>query len=58
MENKDLILKVLKESPKEMKATEIAEKTGLDKKIVDKEMAKLKKEELIVSPKMCYWTAK
>ena len=58
MENKDLILKVLKESPKEMKATEIAEKTGLDKKVVDKEMAKLKKEELIVSPKMCYWTAK
>lgn len=58
MENKDLILKLLKESPKEMKSSEIAEKTGLDKKIVDKEMAKLKKEELIVSPKMCYWTAK
>jgi predicted ArsR family transcriptional regulator len=57
MENKEMIIKVLKEN-NPLKASEIAEKTGLDKKIVDKEMAQLKKEELIVSPKMCYWTAK
>ncbi|MGI6411626.1 MAG: ArsR family transcriptional regulator [Bacteroidales bacterium] len=56
MENRDLILKVLK--GKEMKAGEIAEQTGLDKKVVEKEMNALKKEELIVSPKRCYWTAK
>lgn len=57
MENKDLILKVLKEN-KEMKAGEIAEKAGLDKKIVDKVMNDLKKENLIFSPKRCYWSAK
>jgi predicted ArsR family transcriptional regulator len=57
MENKELIIKVLKENPA-LKAGEIAEKTGLDKKVVDKEMTILKKEELIYSPKMCYWTVK
>lgn len=57
MDTRELILKVLMEN-KELKASEIAEKTGLDKKIVDKEMGKLKKEELIVSPKMCYWSLK
>ncbi len=56
MENRDLILNALKGN--EMKAGEIAEKTGLDKKLVEKEMDKLKKEQLIVSPKRCYWTAK
>lgn len=57
MENRELIIKILKEN-QPLKAGEIAEKTGLDKKIVDKEMAKLKKEEIIFSPKMCYWSAK
>ena len=56
MENKGLILKALKENG-ELKAGEIAEKTGLDKKIIDKEMAQLKKEEVIYSPKRCYWAA-
>ncbi|PLX06501.1 MAG: MarR family transcriptional regulator [Marinilabiliales bacterium] len=57
MENRELILKTLSEN-KELKAVEIAEITGLDKKVVDKEMSKLKKEELIISPKRCYWTVK
>lgn len=57
METRELIIKTLKEN-KELKASEIAEKTGLDKKIIDKEIEKLKKEELIISPKRCYWAAK
>ncbi len=57
MENRELIIKALKEN-KELKASEIADKTGLDKKVVDKEIDKLKKEELIISPKRCYWSAK
>lgn len=54
MENRDLILKAFKENAM-LKAAEIAEITGLDKKIVDKEMTKLKKENLVISPKMCYY---
>ena len=57
MENKELILKTLRENS-ELKAGEIAQLTGLDKKVVDKEMAQLKKEDLIISPKRCYWTIK
>lgn len=57
MDTKNLILNVLKEN-KEMKAGEIAEKAGLDKKIVEKIMNDLKKEDLIYSPKRCYWSAK
>ncbi|WP_264846236.1 hypothetical protein [Capnocytophaga catalasegens] len=41
-----------------LNATKIAELTGLDKKVVDKAMAELKKEEAIYSPKRCYWQAK
>jgi predicted ArsR family transcriptional regulator len=55
MDVREQILKVLNEN-EPMSAGQIAEKTGLDKKIVEKEMDKLKKENLIVSPKRCYWT--
>ncbi|MEJ5267598.1 MAG: winged helix-turn-helix domain-containing protein [Bacteroidales bacterium] len=55
MNVREQILKVLNEN-EPMSAGQIAEKTGLDKKIVEKEMDKLKKENMIVSPKRCYWT--
>ena len=55
MENKELVLKVLGEN-EELKSSEIAEKSGLNKKIVDKIMDELKKENAIISPKRCYWT--
>ena len=58
MEPRDAVLKALKETEKPLKAGEIAEKTGLDKKLVDKAMKVLKTEELIVSPKRCYWEAR
>lgn len=38
-----------------MKAGEIAEASGLDKKEVDKAMKTLKTEGKITSPKNCYW---
>ena len=41
-----------------LNAGKIAELTGLDRKVVDKAMAQLKKEEVIVSPKRCFWQAK
>lgn len=56
MENIDLVFKALESSPEPMKAAEIAETTGLDRKEVDKAMNVLKKEGKIVSPKNCFWT--
>lgn len=50
------VLNTLKESEEPMKAGEIAEKSGVDKKEVDKAIKKLRSEEKIVSPKRCYYT--
>ena len=58
MNTEDQVLETLKATPKPMSAGQIAEQTGLDRKVVDKAMAKLKAEEKIVSPIRCYWTAK
>lgn len=58
MDNKELVLKILKESSEPLKAGEIAEKANIDKKEVDKAIKELKKEELIESPKRCYYSAK
>lgn len=52
------VLETLSAAGKPMKAGEIAEASGLDKKEVDKAMKVLKKEEKIVSPKFCYWEPK
>jgi pimeloyl-CoA synthetase len=52
------VLETLKQSEKPMNAGQIVEKTGLDRKVVDKAMTNLKKEEKIVSPVRCFWTAK
>lgn len=52
------VLNVLKENQKPMKAAEIAEAAGLEKKDVDKAIKKLKTDDLIESPKRCYYQAK
>ena len=52
------VLETLKSAGKPMKAGEIAEASGLDKKEVDKAMKVLKVEEKIVSPKRCFWEPK
>lgn len=56
METTDKVLQVMRTAGEPLNAGKIAELGGLDRKDVDKAMAKLKKEEKIVSPKRCYWT--
>ncbi|HHU56597.1 MAG TPA: HTH domain-containing protein [Acholeplasmataceae bacterium] len=58
VDKNELVLKVLRESEEPLKAGEIAEKAGLDKKDVDKAIKDLKKEDKIESPKRCFYTAK
>ena len=52
------VFETMKAVGKPMKAGEIAEAAGLDKKEVDKAMKVLKKEGRIESPKVCYWQPK
>ena len=58
MNTEDQIIETLKQSEKPMSAGQIAEKTGLERKVVDKAMSKLKTDEKITSPVRCFWTAK
>jgi predicted ArsR family transcriptional regulator len=58
MDAKNTVLEVLKKEGAPMSAGQIADKSGLDRKEVDKAMKVLKDEELIVSPKRCYWEPK
>lgn len=56
--NIEIILQTMRSAAKPLKAAEIAELSGLDKKEVDKIMKDMKKDDLIVSPKRCYWEPK
>ncbi len=56
--SKEKVLKTLKSAGKALKAGEIADLSGLDKKQVDKAMKELKAEDKIVSPKRCFWEPK
>lgn len=58
MENRKKIIDLLSKHEEGLKSGQISEMTGIDKKEVDKEMDKLKKEEMLVSPKRCFWTVK
>ncbi len=58
MEHTEAILEAMKKAGEPLNNTKIAELTGIDKKDVEKAMKKLKADELIVSPKRCYWEAK
>ena len=53
---KQNILNVMKEVGKPVSAGEVAAISGLDRKVVDKVFAELKKEGAIVSPVRCKWT--
>ncbi|MFA5297895.1 MAG: hypothetical protein WC389_06765 [Lutibacter sp.] len=57
MEAKEIVLDAMKKSEAPLNAGKIVELTGLDRKVVDKAMTELKKEEAIISPKRCYWIA-
>jgi DNA-binding MarR family transcriptional regulator len=58
MDTKEIVLKTLKESPEPLKGGQIAEKSGVEKKEVDKAIKALVKEEVIHSPKRCFYAAK
>ncbi len=58
MNETELVLNAMKKAGKPLKAGEVAELAGLDKKVVEKVMDQLKKTEVIVSPKRCYWEPK
>ncbi len=55
MEAKEQVLNAMREAGIPVNAGKIAEITGLDRKIVDKAFAELKKEGAIVSPVRCKW---
>jgi len=57
-DNKQVVLDAMKTAGRPLKGGEIVELCDLDKKDIDKLMKELKKEELIVSPKRCYWEPK
>ena len=52
---KDLVLKTMREAGKPVSAGEVATLSGLDRKVVDKAFAELKKEGAIISPVRCKW---
>ncbi len=53
---KELIIKTISEAGKPVSAGEVATLSGLDRKVVDKVFAALKKEGAITSPVRCKWT--
>ncbi|MBE0663563.1 MAG: MarR family transcriptional regulator [Bacteroidales bacterium] len=53
MEFTEIVLKTI--SGKPMKAGEIDEKAGVEKSDIEKAIKKLKKEEKIWSPKVCFY---
>ena len=55
MDVKDQVLNAMREAGAPVNAGKVAEMTGLDRKVVDKAFADLKKEGAIVSPVRCKW---
>ncbi len=54
MDIKQAIIKVFKDSGKPMRTGEVVEKTGLEKKEVEKAVKKMKDEGILHSPKRCF----
>lgn len=55
MSEKEQILEVMRKTGEPLNAGKVAELTGLDRKVVDKAFAEMKKEGSIVSPVRCKW---
>lgn len=55
MEAKEQVLNAMREVGAPVNAGKIAEMTSLDRKVVDKVFADLKKEGAIISPVRCKW---
>jgi predicted Zn-ribbon and HTH transcriptional regulator len=58
MENKEKVIKTFRDSEEPLNATKISQISGIEKKEVDKIMKELKKDEIIFSPKRCYYALK
>ncbi len=56
MDEKNTVIEAIRNAGEPVNASKVAELTGLDKKIVDKVFAKLKKDGTIVSPVRCKYT--
>lgn len=52
---KELVFNTMKEAGKPLSAGEVTALSGLDRKVVDKVFAELKKDGAIVSPVRCKW---
>lgn len=55
MDAKQQVLDAMKAAGEPLNAGKVVEMTGLDRTVVDKAMAELKKSGEIESPKRCYW---
>ena len=55
MNEKQTILDAMKKAGEPLNAGKVAELTGLDRKVVDKAFAEMKKSGEIVSPVRCKW---
>ncbi|MDD7201642.1 MAG: transcriptional regulator [Sphaerochaetaceae bacterium] len=55
MTEKEQILDAMRKAGQPLNAGKVAELTGLDRKIVDKAFAEMKKTGEIVSPVRCKW---
>ncbi len=55
MSEKETILKAMKKAGEPLSAGKVAELTGLDRKVIDKAFAEMKKNGVIVSPVRCKW---
>lgn len=52
---KEQVLQCMREAGKPVSAGEVSKLSGIDRKLVDKAFAELKKEGAIVSPVRCKW---
>ena len=58
MDANEIVLKTLKEAGIPLKAGDIAQKAGIDKKDVDKAIKKLVTENKVESPQRCFYAPK
>ena len=58
MDIQEAILKAFEETGAPMRPGEVAEKTGMDKKLIDKEIKKMKDSGALISPKRCFYDIK
>lgn len=56
MNDKELVIKALKESKEPMNSPAIAKETGIDKKIISDIIKELRAEGIIYNPKRCFYS--